>query len=156
MLQNIKRIKTSPMTKSWAGEKTADTHGNWWFKATTQRFHFSFWKTEDTNSGHVKPRWKNMSVSSFCFSSSSHPTASGDPSQPMNPVTSALISGVVILGGVSMGLFLVSVRLLQKSRLLTTRASGVWNPSFKWINICIWWHLGTDNIYTDVKKKKKR
>lgn len=97
-----------------------------------------------------------MSVSSFCFSSSSHPTASGDPSQPMNPVTSALISGVVILGGVSVGFFLLSVRLLQKSRLLTTRASGVCNPSFKWINICIWWHLGTDNIYTDVKKKKKK
>ncbi|KAK2912373.1 hypothetical protein Q8A73_006486 [Channa argus] len=53
-----------------------------------------------------------------------------DLSQPMSPVTSGLISGVVILGGVSMGLFVLSLRL-QKSRLATTAASGVWNPSFK-------------------------
>ncbi|XP_037632108.1 zona pellucida-like domain-containing protein 1 [Sebastes umbrosus] len=57
--------------------------------------------------------------------------ASGDPSQPMNPVTSALVSGVVILGGVSVGFLLLSLRLLQKSRLPTTTASGVWNPTFK-------------------------
>ncbi|KAM6987300.1 zona pellucida-like domain-containing protein 1 [Tautogolabrus adspersus] len=57
--------------------------------------------------------------------------ASGAPSHPMNPVTSTLISGVVILGGVSVGFVLLSVRLLQKSRLTTTPASGVWNPSFK-------------------------
>ncbi|TDH14778.1 hypothetical protein EPR50_G00024490 [Perca flavescens] len=57
--------------------------------------------------------------------------ASGDPSPPMNPVTSALISGVVILGGVGAGFFLLSLRLLQKSRLPITTASGVWNPTFK-------------------------
>ncbi|XP_069003440.1 zona pellucida-like domain-containing protein 1 [Embiotoca jacksoni] len=57
--------------------------------------------------------------------------ALGSRPQPMNPVTSALISGVVILGGVSAGFFLLSLRLLQKSRLQTTAASGVWNPSFK-------------------------
>ncbi|XP_020510843.2 zona pellucida-like domain-containing protein 1 [Labrus bergylta] len=57
--------------------------------------------------------------------------ASGSPSHQMNPVTSSLISGVVILGGVSVGLVLLSVRLLKKSRLTTTTASGVWNPSFK-------------------------
>ncbi|KAM7412941.1 hypothetical protein PAMA_020366 [Pampus argenteus] len=58
-------------------------------------------------------------------------SASGDPSQPMNPVTNALISGVVILGVVSVGFLLFSVHLLQKSRLPMTIASGVWNPSFK-------------------------
>ncbi|KAF3692660.1 Zona pellucida-like domain-containing protein 1 [Channa argus] len=47
-----------------------------------------------------------------------------DLSQPMSPVTSGLISGVVILGGVSMGLFVLSLRL-QKSRLATTAASGI-------------------------------
>ncbi|TKS80844.1 Zona pellucida-like domain-containing protein 1 [Collichthys lucidus] len=57
--------------------------------------------------------------------------ASGDRSQPMNPVTSALISGVVILGGVSVCFFLLSLHLLQRSRLPSTTASGVWNPSFK-------------------------
>ncbi|XP_060901693.1 zona pellucida-like domain-containing protein 1 [Labrus mixtus] len=57
--------------------------------------------------------------------------ASGGPSHQMNPVTSSLISGVVILGGVSVGLVLLSVRLLKKSRLTTTTASGVWSPSFK-------------------------
>ncbi|KAK9521007.1 hypothetical protein VZT92_020853 [Zoarces viviparus] len=57
--------------------------------------------------------------------------ASGDATHPINPVTSALISGVVILGGVSAGFFLLSLRLLQKSRLPTTTASGVWNTTFK-------------------------
>uniref|UniRef100_A0A667X2J5 Zona pellucida like domain containing 1 n=1 Tax=Myripristis murdjan TaxID=586833 RepID=A0A667X2J5_9TELE len=57
--------------------------------------------------------------------------ASGDPSKPMNPVTSALLSGVVILGGVSVGFFLFSLRLLQKSRLHATTSSGVWNAGFK-------------------------
>ncbi|KAM9733700.1 zona pellucida-like domain-containing protein 1 isoform 1-T1 [Menidia menidia] len=52
-------------------------------------------------------------------------------SQTMNPVTSALISGVVILGGVSVGFFLLSLRLLQKSRPPPAAASGVWNPNFK-------------------------
>uniref|UniRef100_A0A3Q1BKC1 ZP domain-containing protein n=1 Tax=Amphiprion ocellaris TaxID=80972 RepID=A0A3Q1BKC1_AMPOC len=51
--------------------------------------------------------------------------------KPMNPVTSALISGVVILGGVSIGFFLLSLRLLQKSRLPVAAASGVWNSGFK-------------------------
>ncbi|KAL6116001.1 zpld1 [Pungitius sinensis] len=57
--------------------------------------------------------------------------ASGDPSHPMNPLTSALVSGVAILGVVSMGFFLLSLRLLKKSRLPTTTASGVWNTTFK-------------------------
>jgi len=63
--------------------------------------------------------------------SSFRPSAPGHLSQTMNPVTSALISGVVILGGVSLGFFLLSLRLLQKSRLPAAAASGVWNPSFK-------------------------
>ncbi|TNN59862.1 Zona pellucida-like domain-containing protein 1 [Liparis tanakae] len=50
-------------------------------------------------------------------------SASGDPSHPMNPVTSALISGVVMLGGVSVGFLLLSLRLLKKSRLPTSTAS---------------------------------
>ncbi|XP_071390893.1 zona pellucida-like domain-containing protein 1 [Centroberyx affinis] len=57
--------------------------------------------------------------------------ASSESSLPMNPVTSALLSGVVILGGVSLGFFLLSLRLLQKSRLPAASSSGVWNPSFK-------------------------
>ncbi|XP_037313206.1 zona pellucida-like domain-containing protein 1 isoform X2 [Pungitius pungitius] len=57
--------------------------------------------------------------------------ASGDPSHPMNPLTSALVSGVAVLGVVSMGFFLLSLRLLKKSRLPTTTASGVWNTTFK-------------------------
>ena len=111
--------------------KTANTHGNWLFKATIRR------QKEETNSGHVKPLSKSMSVSSFCFSSPLNPAASGEHSKPMNPATSALISGVVVLGGFSVGFFLLSLRLLQKSRHTTTIASGVWNPTFKWINICI-------------------
>ncbi|KAG7243180.1 hypothetical protein INR49_016555 [Caranx melampygus] len=51
-------------------------------------------------------------------------SASGDSSQLMNPVTSALISGVVILGGVSVGFSLLSLHLLQKSRLPATMVSG--------------------------------
>ncbi|XP_071762038.2 zona pellucida-like domain-containing protein 1 [Centroberyx gerrardi] len=57
--------------------------------------------------------------------------ASRESSLPMNPVTSALLSGVVILGGVSLGFFLLSLRLLQKSRLPAASSSGVWNPGFK-------------------------
>ncbi|XP_076002614.1 zona pellucida-like domain-containing protein 1 isoform X2 [Genypterus blacodes] len=57
--------------------------------------------------------------------------ASAEPSLPMNPVTTALLSGVVVLGGVSMGFFLLSMHLLQKSRLQTATPSGVWNPNFK-------------------------
>lgn len=86
---------------------------------------------------------KETSVSSFCFSPTFHPPASGDPSQPMHPVTSALISGVVILGGVSVGFLLLSLHLLQKSRLPTSSTSGVWNPTFKWVHICVYQHLGT-------------
>ncbi|XP_013890186.1 zona pellucida-like domain-containing protein 1 [Austrofundulus limnaeus] len=56
--------------------------------------------------------------------------AHGDPSL-MNPLTSALISVVVVLGGVSVGFFFLSLRLLQKSRLQRTAASGVMNPNFK-------------------------
>uniref|UniRef100_A0A3Q2YJ03 Zona pellucida like domain containing 1 n=1 Tax=Hippocampus comes TaxID=109280 RepID=A0A3Q2YJ03_HIPCM len=62
-------------------------------------------------------------------------TAAGDPSQPMNPMTTALISGVVILGGISVGFVLLSLHLLQKTRLppssLAAAASGAWNPAFK-------------------------
>ncbi|XP_019729783.1 zona pellucida-like domain-containing protein 1 [Hippocampus comes] len=61
--------------------------------------------------------------------------AAGDPSQPMNPMTTALISGVVILGGISVGFVLLSLHLLQKTRLppssLAAAASGAWNPAFK-------------------------
>ncbi|XP_005937976.3 zona pellucida-like domain-containing protein 1 [Maylandia zebra] len=58
--------------------------------------------------------------------------ASGDLSHSMNPVTSALISGVVILSVVSVCFFLLLLRFLLKPRPpATTAASGVWNPSFK-------------------------
>ncbi|XP_054650830.1 zona pellucida-like domain-containing protein 1 [Dunckerocampus dactyliophorus] len=58
--------------------------------------------------------------------------APGNASQLMNPVTTALISGVVILGGISVGFVLLSLHLLQKSRLpLVPAASGAWNPAFK-------------------------
>ncbi|CAL9684100.1 unnamed protein product [Knipowitschia caucasica] len=50
---------------------------------------------------------------------------------PLSPLTSALISGVVVLGGASLGFFLFSVRLLQKPRPPTVTSSGVVNSSFK-------------------------
>lgn len=78
-----------------------------------------------------KPKKKIWLFQVSAFVPSFHPAASGDSSQLLNPVTSALISGVVILGGISVGFFLLSVRLLQKSRLQAIAASGVWNPSFK-------------------------
>uniref|UniRef100_A0A3B5LPL2 Zona pellucida-like domain-containing protein 1 n=1 Tax=Xiphophorus couchianus TaxID=32473 RepID=A0A3B5LPL2_9TELE len=54
----------------------------------------------------------------------------GNSSRPLNALTIALISGVAILGGVCVGFLVLSLRLLQKSRLPTAAASGVWNPSF--------------------------
>ncbi|XP_028320855.1 zona pellucida-like domain-containing protein 1 isoform X2 [Gouania willdenowi] len=57
--------------------------------------------------------------------------ASGDLTHQITPVTSALISGVVILGGVSVSFFVLLLRLLLKSRLPSAATSGVWNPSFK-------------------------
>ncbi|CAL8362609.1 unnamed protein product [Merluccius merluccius] len=50
---------------------------------------------------------------------------------PINPATSALISGVAILGGISLIFFLFSLRLLLRSRPPTMTSSGVWNPSYK-------------------------
>uniref|UniRef100_A0A8C8LM08 ZP domain-containing protein n=1 Tax=Oncorhynchus tshawytscha TaxID=74940 RepID=A0A8C8LM08_ONCTS len=52
-------------------------------------------------------------------------------SLPLNPVTSALLSGVVILGVFSLGFFLLSLRLLRRPRLPTATPSGAWNPGFK-------------------------
>ncbi|KAF3847596.1 hypothetical protein F7725_020624, partial [Dissostichus mawsoni] len=60
------------------------------------------------NSGYVRPSSKEIDRY---------------PPHPMNPVTSALISGMVILGGVSVGFSLLSLRLLKKSRLPATSAS---------------------------------
>uniref|UniRef100_A0A671S3M4 Zona pellucida-like domain-containing protein 1 n=1 Tax=Sinocyclocheilus anshuiensis TaxID=1608454 RepID=A0A671S3M4_9TELE len=54
--------------------------------------------------------------------------ASGS-SQHLNAVTSALISGVVVLGVTSLGLFILSLRLLRKPS--PSRLRGVWNPSFR-------------------------
>ena len=59
---------------------------------------------------------------------------SNDSSLPINPATSALISGVVILGGTSLAFVLVALRLLRRSRHPTMTSSGVWNPTFKWID----------------------
>ncbi|XP_037534346.1 zona pellucida-like domain-containing protein 1 [Nematolebias whitei] len=59
--------------------------------------------------------------------------ARGEPSL-MNPLTGALISSVVVLGGVSVGFFLLSLRLLKKSRLLQKSRLppiAVLNSSFK-------------------------
>ncbi len=57
------------------------------------------------------------------------PAASGS-SQHLNAVTSALISGVVVLGVMSLGLFILSLRLLRKPS--PSSLTGVWNPSFRW------------------------
>ncbi|XP_064828988.1 zona pellucida-like domain-containing protein 1 [Oncorhynchus masou masou] len=57
--------------------------------------------------------------------------ASSGHSIPLNPVTSALLSGVVILGVFSLGFFLLSLRLLRRPRLPTATPSGAWNPGFK-------------------------
>uniref|UniRef100_H2LL54 Zona pellucida-like domain containing 1b n=1 Tax=Oryzias latipes TaxID=8090 RepID=H2LL54_ORYLA len=59
------------------------------------------------------------------------PVTSAESKHSMNSMTTALITGVVILGVVSVGLFLLMLRLLQKSRLPAAASSGVWNPSFK-------------------------
>nr|CAQ15255.1 novel protein [Danio rerio] len=48
-------------------------------------------------------------------------------SQPLNAVTSALISGVVVLGVMSLGLFIFSLRLLRKPS--PSNLTGLWNPS---------------------------
>ncbi|XP_059932045.1 zona pellucida-like domain-containing protein 1 isoform X1 [Gadus macrocephalus] len=56
---------------------------------------------------------------------------SNDSSLPINPATSALISGVVILGGTSLAFVLLALRLLRRSRPPTMTSSGVWNPTFK-------------------------
>ncbi|KAK7156314.1 hypothetical protein R3I94_006408 [Phoxinus phoxinus] len=50
-------------------------------------------------------------------------------SQPLNAVTSALISGLVVLGVTSLGLFMLSLRLLRKPS--PSSLTGVWNPSFR-------------------------
>lgn len=68
--------------------------------------------------------------------------ASSASSQPISPVTSALISGVVILGMIGTAFFLLSVHLLRKSHLQTVTSSGLWNPSFKWLNINFGYMLG--------------
>lgn len=57
------------------------------------------------------------------------PTVSGS-SQHLNAVTSALISGVVVLGVMSLGLFILSLRLLRKHS--PSSLTGAWNPSFRW------------------------
>ncbi|XP_029571247.1 zona pellucida-like domain-containing protein 1 isoform X1 [Salmo trutta] len=57
--------------------------------------------------------------------------SSSGPSLPLNPVTSALLSGVVILGVFSLGFFLLSLRLLRRSPLPTATPSEAWNPGFK-------------------------
>ncbi|XP_070983308.1 zona pellucida-like domain-containing protein 1 [Oncorhynchus clarkii lewisi] len=57
--------------------------------------------------------------------------ASSGHSLPLNPVTSALLSGVVILGVFSLGFFLLSLRLLRRPRLPIATPSGAWNPGFK-------------------------
>lgn len=110
------------------GRMIGDTHGNGWFKAID-----SFWRKKKHTQVMLSPTSKNVSVLSFCYCSPFPPPASGDPSHSMNPVTSALISGVVILGVISVGFLLLLLHLLQKSRLPMAAASGVWNPSFKWI-----------------------
>ncbi|XP_055736981.1 zona pellucida-like domain-containing protein 1 [Salvelinus fontinalis] len=57
--------------------------------------------------------------------------SSSGPSLPLNPVTSALLSGVVILGVFSLGFFLLSLRLLRRPPLPTATPSEAWNPGFK-------------------------
>ncbi|KAL1260663.1 hypothetical protein QQF64_008490 [Cirrhinus molitorella] len=51
------------------------------------------------------------------------------PSQHLSVVTSALISGVVVLGVTSLGLLILSLRLLRKPS--PSSLTGVWNPSFR-------------------------
>ncbi|CAM4552447.1 unnamed protein product [Leuciscus chuanchicus] len=50
-------------------------------------------------------------------------------SKHLNAVTSALISGLVVLGVTSLGLFVLSLRLLRKPS--PSSLTGVWNPSFR-------------------------
>ncbi|XP_024299250.1 zona pellucida-like domain-containing protein 1 [Oncorhynchus tshawytscha] len=57
--------------------------------------------------------------------------SSSGPSLTLNPVTSALLSGVVILGVFSLGFFLLSLCLLRRPPLPTATPSEAWNPSFK-------------------------
>ncbi|XP_030633739.1 zona pellucida-like domain-containing protein 1 [Chanos chanos] len=54
--------------------------------------------------------------------------ASGRSPQ-LNSVTSALVSGVVILGMMSLSLFILSLRLLRRPS--TAALTGLWNPAFK-------------------------
>ncbi|KAM8853364.1 zona pellucida-like domain-containing protein 1 [Synchiropus picturatus] len=57
--------------------------------------------------------------------------ASGAPSRLLNPVTTTLITGVCVLGGISTAFLVLLVRVLKKSRLPPTETSSVWNPGFK-------------------------
>ncbi|XP_077063543.1 zona pellucida-like domain-containing protein 1 [Siphateles boraxobius] len=61
------------------------------------------------------------------------PTNNSQPvsssSKHLNAVTSALISGLVVLGVTSLGLFMLSLRLLRKPS--PSSLTGVWNPSFR-------------------------
>ncbi|XP_056101039.1 zona pellucida-like domain-containing protein 1 [Rhinichthys klamathensis goyatoka] len=57
----------------------------------------------------------------------SHPVSSS--SKHLNAVTSALISGLVVLGVTSLGLFMLSLRLLRKPS--PSSLTGAWNPSFR-------------------------
>lgn len=63
------------------------------------------------------------------FTPFSAPAVRGS-SQHLNAVTSALISGVAVLGVTSLGLFILSLRLLRKPS--PSSLTGVWNPSFRW------------------------
>lgn len=52
------------------------------------------------------------------------------PAFQMNTVTSALLSGVVILGVTSVCFFIFSLSLLKGKRAPVRSASGVHNPAF--------------------------
>lgn len=67
-----KGLKYHPWLSCGTGVRTADTHGNWLFKARKEQkkgLHLPFLKEKDTNSGHVQPMLKSTCVSCFCFSS---------------------------------------------------------------------------------------
>lgn len=124
----------NPVNNSQLGKFVAtQVSGNW----INDRARDGKEQKNDANSRNVMLMWINVLL---CLTL--HFPASPASSQPLSPVTSALISGVVILGMVGTAFFLLSVYLLRKSRLQTVTSSGLWNPTFKWLNINFSYMLG--------------
>lgn len=74
-------------------------------------------------------RWEKMW---WCLSSCAIPAHLKSPVFQMNTVTSALISGVIILGVMSVCFFIFSLSLLKGKSAPVRSVSGVHNPAFSW------------------------